>query len=653
MAVLQFSPSALSIIGKKIKLEIPWRIIIFVIENGLMIQKQFAFLFLCILILHTGHAQVFNDQKPASSKLSREKLDYVVFESQPEMNTSLQLQEFPLYAGHTLVFDEALLSHGQWSRTVDGIHVWRLGIEVQDAKKLNIYLKNLRLSPEQYLFLYSKSGEQIIGAYTHTHNRQQLGSPLIVGNTIIIELNSSVVVQRLPFTLSEIGVLTHGTNATRLGFGDAGSCEIPINCGEGLNWHNQKGGIAKVFVKVGSSLAWCSGSLVNNTKNDGRPYFLTANHCGQQADEEDYNNWVFYFNYEGPYCERPLDEPDLYTLTGSKLMAKSPTSTAMGSDFKLLLLHDDVPKSYNPYYNGWDRSGNASSSGISIHHPQGDIKMISTYLNPTVSSQYYGEQEDEEGFYWRVNWAETNNGHGVTEGGSSGSPLFNDEGLIMGSLTGGTASCTFLDDPDYYGKFSHSWDGHEGDSSNRLQPWLDPENTGVINFPGSSLDSTQLIANFSASETRVLVGGSVNFNNLSYGNIENYQWEFEGGEPKQSFENNPAAITYNNSGIFNVRLIVNSGDYADTTTMIDYIHVSPVIAPNPGPGIFSIRFGDQPTDQVSLEIFDLLGRNIGFSSTINGDNSITIDLGSQSRGLYLVVIHSENGIEVQKAVVSK
>ena len=37
-----------------------------------------------------------------------------------------------------------------------------------------------------------------------------------------------------------------------------------------------------------------------------------------------------------------------------------------------------------------------------------------------------------------VGWVSNANGWGVTEGGSSGSPLFNSNGLQIGTLTGGS-----------------------------------------------------------------------------------------------------------------------------------------------------------------------------------------------------------------------
>lgn len=69
---------------------------------------------------------------------------------------------------------------------------------------------------------------------------------------------------------------------------------------------------------------------------------------------------------------------------------------------------------------------------------------------------------------------------GVTEPGSSGSPLFDQEGRIIGQLFGGGAACAGTNDNgafDYYGRVGVSWEGG-GTSSTRLRDWLDPQNSG-------------------------------------------------------------------------------------------------------------------------------------------------------------------------------
>ena len=88
--------------------------------------------------------------------------------------------------------------------------------------------------------------------------------------------------------------------------------------------------------------------------------------------------------------------------------------------------------------------------------------------------------------HWRVTWVATETNHGVTEGGSSGSALFNQDKRIVGTLTGGSSFCTALNSPDYYGKLSYHWDGNNPISEGeKLKYFLDPANTGEEILDGS------------------------------------------------------------------------------------------------------------------------------------------------------------------------
>ena len=82
--------------------------------------------------------------------------------------------------------------------------------------------------------------------------------------------------------------------------------------------------------------------------------------------------------------------------------------------------------------------------------------------------------------------------------------------------------------------------------------------------------------NFTASETSITPGSSINFTDASWGNqLVSWQWEFEGGTPSTSNVQNPTGITYNSTGTFDVTLTVTNsdGDMA-TLTKEDYITVA-------------------------------------------------------------------------------
>lgn len=277
-------------------------------------------------------------------------------------------------------------------------------------------------------------------------------------------------------------------------FGDSQSCEVNINCPEGNNYQNEKNSVVRIDVKVGSAYFWCTGSLVNNTAYDYKPYILTAEHCainGSFASAQDFADWVFYFQYEGPHCPNPNNEGTLANkhITGATLLARSNDNGGdSGSDFILLELSSPVPASFNPFFAGWSRLNSAPTSGVAIHHPNGDIKKISTSTTTATSGVYPGSTASNT--HWEIIWSATTTNHGVTEGGSSGGPYFNENNLITGTLTGGYATCTQNSVKDFYGKFSYHWDQNGSTANRRLKDWLDPNNTGVSVLSGATLSDS-------------------------------------------------------------------------------------------------------------------------------------------------------------------
>ncbi len=79
--------------------------------------------------------------------------------------------------------------------------------------------------------------------------------------------------------------------------------------------------------------------------------------------------------------------------------------------------------------------------------------------------------------HWELNSVATTDGFGVTEPGSSGSPLYEPSGLIVGHLTGGVSQCGGPEGPDLYGKIAFDWTSNGVTPDRQLQPWLDPDNT--------------------------------------------------------------------------------------------------------------------------------------------------------------------------------
>jgi hypothetical protein len=222
-------------------------------------------------------------------------------------------------------------------------------------------------------------------------------------------------------------------------------CEVNVNCSPvGDPWQDEKRGVARIYVVEGAQVGWCSGSLINNTAQDCKPYFLTALHCGVNATTANMNQWKFYFRYEAVACTNPTAVGTLanYFVNGCLRIADSADGGGnSGSDFLLVrlgnannentVINNLKSANFNAYWNGWNASPTPTTGGASIHHPAGDIKKISTFSGNTISTQW----GSATGSHWRVTWTANTNGHGVTEGGSSGSPLFDAaSGNIIGTL---------------------------------------------------------------------------------------------------------------------------------------------------------------------------------------------------------------------------
>jgi hypothetical protein len=220
------------------------------------------------------------------------------------------------------------------------------------------------------------------------------------------------------------------------------------NCPDGDPWDFQRR--AAVMLVSGGN-GFCSGSMINNSQNDGTPYVLTANHCGSNP-----TNWVFRFNWQAPGCTNPASSPSFNSLSGAVSRAKRTPS-----DFHLVeitggLENGTVPLNYYTYFPGWDNSDvqSAVSQVIGIHHPSGDIKKICRAFDNAnnISHNNVGGAA-----VWFMNsWDD-----GVTEPGSSGSPLFDQNGRIIGQLYGGAAACNGTNNNgqyDFYGRFGVSWD---------------------------------------------------------------------------------------------------------------------------------------------------------------------------------------------------
>ncbi len=359
----------------------------------------------------------------------------------------------------------------------NGRKIYQLGINCQTAKSINLILSNFHLAQGANLFLTDPNSPDYIGAYTAANNNEAmvLGTELLKRESIIIVLDEPANAENPShFTISTIVHGFHDLEVLVKGLNTSGNCQYDVNCAIGAGYELQRNSVAMMV----SGGGFCTGSLVNNTSGTIIPYFISARHCGINP-----TNWVFRFRWEAPaggtVCgavSGSTNGPENLNVNGAVLKASNATS-----DFILVRLNSNPNPAWGIYYNGWDNTDSLTATmGIGIHHPDGDIKKISIENNP-LAHQTINFQSAQNRTWQIANWD-----YGVTEPGSSGSPLFNQEKRLIGVLSGGTAACSGTTDnnePDYYGRFGYGWN-NAATASGRLKDWLDSTGTGATIIDG-------------------------------------------------------------------------------------------------------------------------------------------------------------------------
>ena len=389
--------------------------------------------------------------------------------------------------------------------------VWLLAITAEKAKSMYFIFGKYRLDPGTKVFLYDKEQHHILGALTNHNNKEweSLATTLIKSDTIYIELQVPLYKSDYGLLeLSEVGVEIYSDTKLKSTndrfYNTSAACHENANCFSDFYADLQKRSVCRIIYRGGDR---CTGTLINNLTDDQTPYVLTAAHCF--TTDFIANNAVFDFNYESPGCEN-TDVP-FQSISGASIVSYSPNL-----DFLLVKLSENIPEDYNPYFSGWDARGIAPESSYTFHHPQGDIRKVSVDDDRAITGNFTGFDENT---HWYIEDYEM----GSTEDGSSGCGLISEENYLIGTLTGGGATCSPLI-KDFYQKFSHAYSDYT-DSLNQLKYWLDPLSYNVLTCNGldvlnSFRNTAEIITNVKLSDQEVLLKQNEGWGYLSGHNYQ-------------------------------------------------------------------------------------------------------------------------------------
>ena len=247
----------------------------------------------------------------------------------------------------------------------------------------------------------------------------------------------------------DTGVVAEGTITATVET-DAMDCHLDVTCYP--EWSSSATGVAQIFFETSEGSFSCSGTLLNNRRQDLTPYFLTAAHC--VATEEEARSVIAFWHYQTQTCNGEL--PDFLSVPrtmGARLLSTLGDGTIEGrahpdGDMTLLRLEGDLPDGV--MFQGWDADPQPIGAQVTgIHHPGSDdwgfFKRIA--FGQIIPNPDYETSDD---VYAIVRYTQ-----GVIEGGSSGSALFSSPETVVGVQSFGPQNVYDCSDAPFYSGTTH------------------------------------------------------------------------------------------------------------------------------------------------------------------------------------------------------
>lgn len=452
------------------------------------ILRAIGLLFVMPLVAQVSHGGHPLPLSVLRSAMANEQL----FETLPSFNLQEQLhldslEQTNLRNGFNFAYkfitDYTPDNSGVRFTTVEGTKVWRLGIHSPGALSLNVLFSEYELPEGAQLFLYNADQSKVLGAFNHLNNSELGLLPVapIEGDSLIIEYQEPLAAA-FPGKLC-VGEVNHGYRSLRgLEPSDntsSNSASPALICYQDSDDQLEQLRRSVVLLIIDGTTG-CTGVLLNNTAQDGRPYLLTASHCLNklfQVKNPDYEavagRIVCFYQFESPFCGMLMRGTEELSTASAHYCAVDEEG-----DMALLELLDTPPVYYQPYYAGWNINAQSTGMFTGLHHPNYTVKRFC--LTDQVKPATFDISEMK--FYEQAHWLVSNWQIGYTNAGSSGSPLFNEQGEVVGALSGGNSTASNPMD-DYYYRLSASWNMKE-ESNRQLRYWLNPQSDGQTECTG-------------------------------------------------------------------------------------------------------------------------------------------------------------------------
>lgn len=335
---------------------------------------------------------------------------------------------------------------GDWQTLPDGSRLWVGRFFSAGSFGTRLHFQDVRLPAGVVLIAYNRAEPQYVeGPFDDAYlaGRDSFWSSTVFGEDVMVEAHVPPGAGLPAFSITE---LTH--QYTGLGAAgaakNAGACEIDFAC-HLAEWGETGAAVGGLGSVGQNGVLFCTGCLLNDQNPaPSTDYFLTARHC--LTSQTAASSLEIYWNYQKATCNGVEPNPATVPRTrgGADILSYRPYGSGTGmNDHCFVRLRGTVPAGVT--YAGWTVDTPAAGEIITcIHHPDGDYKRISKGRVSTASSANF----------WNIRWIAN---QGVTEPGSSGSPIFNAAHQVIGQEYGGFSACDQPDpnlQSDDYGRFS-------------------------------------------------------------------------------------------------------------------------------------------------------------------------------------------------------
>ncbi|HZE89040.1 MAG TPA: trypsin-like peptidase domain-containing protein [Verrucomicrobiae bacterium] len=386
-------------------------------------------------VLNTPLVVTLTDQEKADLKMRQEDRDgqNVVGRTKP-IN---ELVHFSPMDAAALSTNPARVGTGMLKATNDGGFVWATLVRAEGAGALRVHLDHLDIPDDSDLFFFSAAG-QAFGPYTGKgpNGDGDFWTNTLFGSDGIVMIrhygpDGASDLKGTSFQISEVGHISqkfaNGLTASTESFCSFNaSCIQNASCTSGTPADPAKSAVALMQWIQGAFIYTCTGGLLNDTVSTSQiPYFLTANHCISSSGNA--SSLETYFQFTLPCGQTNC--PAQTNPGGIQRLGSTIKATGTTGDFTLLQLNSAPPS--GSVFLGWNSAAIANTNNAALYrisHPAWAPQAYSAGHVDTSAPTCTGWPRGER-IYSRTTT-------GGTEGGSSGSPVLNASGEVVGQLSG-------------------------------------------------------------------------------------------------------------------------------------------------------------------------------------------------------------------------